>query len=300
VRQLFRKTKESPRKKSKRGIPYRIGRLFLLIYLAVLATLLALESRLVYPGAYKTVDPSDWEERADGAVDWNYRSSDGVELTGQIIHADDQRPIVYFHGNGTKAIWATHFIRRLSQATGSTVLAAEYRGFLNDDHHPNEKGLVLDSLAAFDDIVEKLGVEPESITVWGSSLGGGCAAAVAQVRPVRAVILERSFDSLVNVASGMYWFLPVKALMRNRFDSVDRLRKYQGPLLQLHGDVDRIVPIARARNLESQLATTKSVFEEYSGWGHNDFVEDHILDNAARWLSQGMDERSVSEWTAGE
>jgi fermentation-respiration switch protein FrsA (DUF1100 family) len=38
-------------------------------------------------------------------------------------------------------------------------------------------------------------------------------------------------------------------MMVNRFDSISKIKKYRGPLLQCHGDADRVVPFALGRKL---------------------------------------------------
>ncbi|WP_168565399.1 alpha/beta hydrolase [Crateriforma spongiae] len=277
-------TAESSVRPKRRPVWRRITAVVLVSYVVVLTAMLMLESYLVFPGASKPNDLKDWQSSPSTATPFDYPSTDDVTITGQLVRHDGGGYIIYFHGNGNKAIWNRGFIQRLSDATSCTVLAAEYRGYNEDGHRPSERKLVDDSLAAVDAMCDEFNIAPDDIIVYGSSLGGGCAAAVAQHRPVAGVILERSFDRLVDVAAGMYPFLPVRWLMKTRFDSVERLKDFDGPILQLHGDNDGIVPIKHARNLESELTTTRRHFIEIKDWDHNDPVDDNLLHRIALWI----------------
>src|SRR5262249_47342916 len=65
----------------------------------------------------------------------------------------------------------------------------------------------------------------------------------------RGLVLTSTFTSLPDVAANHFPLLPVHALMRTRLDSVSKIRDYHGPLLQAHGDADRVVPYALGRKL---------------------------------------------------
>ena len=58
--------------------------------------------------------------------------------------------------------------------------------------------------------------------------------------------------------------------MRNRYDSVARIRNYAGPVFQSHGTADWIVPIRFGRELFDAAPTANKRFLEFAGRGHND------------------------------
>ncbi|MCC2113943.1 MAG: alpha/beta hydrolase, partial [Hyphomicrobiales bacterium] len=92
------------------------------------------------------------------------------------------------------------------------------------------------------DHLRATGVKPEDIAIYGESIGSAVAVQLAAAQPVGAVVLEAPFTSAVDVAASVYWFLPVRLLMRDRFDSISRIGNIQAPLLVLHGRHDVIVP----------------------------------------------------------
>lgn len=262
---------EPPKKTWIKRIMYRTLRLFLIAYATVLGALLIFETALVYPGAYMKRRPQ-WEEPEGSSLETPvYETSDGVKLQGLLVHRGPDKPVVvFFHGNAEKAAWQGSFLRSVSNHLDANVLAAEFRGFVGDTPKPNEAGVLLDCQAARKYMMERYNVRADQIILYGRSLGGGCAVAMAADGGAKALVLERTFDQLVNVAASKFWFVPVKTLMRNRYNSVKRLEKYEGPIIQLHGESDRLIPISHAKLLH-ESATNNEVkhFISVPGLGHN-------------------------------
>ena len=59
------------------------------------------------------------------------------------------------------------------------------------------------------------------------------------------LILESTFTSLGDVAAFHYPLLLGRHLMHNRFDSIDKIGNYKGPLLMSHGDADHLAFLER-------------------------------------------------------
>ena len=236
-------------------------------YATVLVMLVVMESRLVYPGAYMEIPGADFA----GATTVNYQSGDGTKLTGRLFERSGAKhSMIFFHGNGVTAARESRTIANLSHTFNANVMAAEYRGFDSLEGTPNETGLIQDSLAARDFMCERYGVKPDQLVLYGQSLGGGCAVAVASDSGAKLLVLDRTFDKMVDVAQAMYWFVPVKLLMRNRFDSVARIQNYQGPLVQLHGNADRLIPIEHGKQLHDSAPSKVKHWIVADGMGHND------------------------------
>src|SRR5207247_4700078 len=107
---------------------------------------------------------------------------------------------------------------------------------------PSEAGLSSDARAALD-FLDGEGITPNRLVIYGESLGSGVAVPVAAQREVAALILEAPFTSVAEVAQYHYSFMPAAALVRDRFDSLSRIGNVKAPILVLHGERDRVVPI---------------------------------------------------------
>ena len=101
-------------------------------------------------------------------------------------------------------------------------------------------------------------------------LGGAVSVAVAAERGARALVLESTFSRLTDVAAYRYPWLPVKQFMSDRYDSIQRIDQYTGPLLQLHGTRDRVAPAKFGRDLFKACPSNMKRFYTARGGRHYD------------------------------
>lgn len=168
-------------------------------------------------------------------------AADGVALKAWYKAAAQARPtIVLFHGNAGnlahRADKARVFLDR-----GYGVLLAAYRGYGGSGGSPSEAGLIADGRAAMD-FLQQSGVTPNHIVLYGESLGSGVAVALAGEYDVAALLLEAPFSSIVDVAASHYGYLPVRWLIKDKFDSMARIGAVSAPLLVIHGSEDEVIP----------------------------------------------------------
>ena len=256
-------------------IAVRMGRLTLrllravaVVYCLVLLVLLYLETMLVYPAP--RYPQGDWEAKWLAREDVNFASADGTKLHGWYVeHPQPQAVILYCHGNGTSVAELAEFLAYMRDEFQVSVFAFDYRGYGRSAGKPAEKGILQDGEAAQKWLAERAGVKQQDVVLMGRSLGGGVVLHLAAENGARGVILQNTFSSLTDAAAHIYPFLPVRLLMRNRYDSLSRISRYSGPLLQSHGTADRVVPFAHGRKLFAAAAGRKEFFEIDAG-DHND------------------------------
>jgi fermentation-respiration switch protein FrsA (DUF1100 family) len=260
-------------------------RILFFAYLALLVGLVLMEERLIYPAAYRSDDVGVRQSDPGEAIQTvMIESTNDVTLPVRLLeNPNASRFMLYFHGNGAKAKYLDGRLQQMSRANNATVMAAEYRGY-EDDKTPTEKGVIEDCLAARDYLCERFQIEPTDIILYGNSLGGGCAAAVASQAGAKALILERTFDQAYSVAADRFWFVPVRILMRNRFDSMARLTVYRGPLLQIHGDADANIPIEHGKRLFASVDASPKKFIEVPGMGHVDPLPPAVQQQITEWI----------------
>jgi fermentation-respiration switch protein FrsA (DUF1100 family) len=126
-----------------------------------------------------------------------------------------------------------------------------------------------DARAARAWLAKRTGVSESQIVLMGESLGGGVMVDLASQDGARALILDSTFSALPDVAAHHYRWLPVRWLMRNRFDSLAKIGAYRGPLLQMHGDADTIIPLTIGQRL-FEAANEPKRFVVLPGHDHND------------------------------
>ncbi|MCE5269199.1 MAG: alpha/beta hydrolase, partial [Planctomycetaceae bacterium] len=140
-------------------------------------------------------------------------------------------------------------MQTLHNRVGASVLVFDYRGFGRSQGSPNGQNVLADARAARKWLAHREKIHESDIVVMGESIGGAVAVDLAACDGARALVLERTFDDLANVAAHHCPWLPVRWLMRTRLDSAALIGQYHGPLLQVHGDADPVVPLRFGRRL---------------------------------------------------
>jgi fermentation-respiration switch protein FrsA (DUF1100 family) len=145
-------------------------------------------------------------------------------------------------------------------------LLFDYRGYGRSSGKPSEAGILDDARAARLWLANRAGMPEGQIVLVGHSLGGGVAVDLAAKDGARGLILESTFTSLPDAAES---HVPVRELMSMQFDSLAKIPSYRGPLLQMHGDADRVVPFALGRKLFAAANEPKK-FVAIAGGDHSD------------------------------
>jgi fermentation-respiration switch protein FrsA (DUF1100 family) len=216
-----------------------------------------------------------------------FRASDETKLHGWYVpHVEPKRYVVYCHGNGEHVADQANLVFRLQAHLQATLFVFDYRGYGRSRGKPYEKGCIADGMAAQRWLARKEGLSTEDITVIGRSIGGGVAVAIAAEQGARALVLENTFSRMTEAAAHQYPYLPVRLVMRNRYNSLKRIRKYHGPLFQCHGTADDVVPIRLGRDLHDAAPTEFKQFFEVPFARHNDGLPPKYYAALAEFLDQ--------------
>jgi hypothetical protein len=120
-------------------------------------------------------------------------------------------------------------------------LIVAWRGFSGNKGKPTEKGLYEDARSAVR-WLKFNGVEENNIIIYGESLGTGVATEIAQNKNFAGVILESPFTSMIDAGKDKYPYLPVRLLLKDKYESDKKIKNIKSPVLIMHGKVDNIVP----------------------------------------------------------
>ena len=216
--------------------------------------------------------------------DVRFQSADGTRLHGWYVpHPGAPAAVLFCHGNGGNIGFLTGVLRVLHLKVGAAVLAFDYRGYGRSEGQPSEAGILADARAARAWLAAREKIREQDVVLMGQSLGGAVAVDLAARDGAKALVLESTFDSLPDVAACRFPALPVRWLMWTRFDSAALIGKYHGPLLQVHGGADTIVPLACGRRLFSAANEPKQ-FLLLPHHGHNDGLPMEYYDALSAFL----------------
>lgn len=243
-----------------------VGALVLMYGALIVWMYMSQRKMLYFPREELVATPS---EAGLAYEDVNLTNRLGTSIHGWWLPHDKPRfTLLFCHGNGGNI---SHRLESLKifHRLGLSILIYDYSGYGQSDGEPGEKATRADARAAWDWLVQERGIEPETIVLFGRSLGGGVAAELAarlteeNIEPA-GIILESTFTSVPDMGALLYPWLPVRQLARFQYDSVTELRNVDLAALFLHSPDDEIVPFDVGKRLHDTYGGPK-IFVELEG-----------------------------------
>ena len=220
----------------------------------------------------------------------------GTRIHGWFVpRAGSRRTLLFLHGNAGNVSHRLASLR-IFHDLGLSVLVIDYSGYGRSACKPSEAATRADARAAWDWLTRDRGMAAQDVIVFGRSLGGGVAAGLAGeleaegIRP-GGLVLESTFTSAAEMGARRYPWLPVRRLVRYRYDSAAALERVRVPTLFAHSPEDETVPFCLGRALHDGYAGPKQFFNLRGG--HNrGYLEmgDAYPAGLARFLSSLGDE----------
>ena len=246
------------------------------LYVLIMLGMFVFQRSLLYP-AGKGIQPFEHYGFSRGQ-EIRMTSSDGLSLQAWYFSSvgNDKPTIAYFHGNAGHLGDRIDKIRAYIDA-GFGLLALSYRGYGLSEGKASEQGLYIDARAALDYLQQEHHLSGDMLILYGESLGTGVAVQMATERPSRAVVLEAPYTSIVARASEMYPWLPVPLLLKDTFQSIDKIANIHAPLLIFHNSGDNVVPQHHGRALfEAAMEPKRAVWPVSDA--HIDFDWDMVVE----------------------
>jgi fermentation-respiration switch protein FrsA (DUF1100 family) len=126
----------------------------------------------------------------------------------------------------------------------------------------------------------------DRLVIFGWSLGAAIAVQLAATVEARAVVLEGAPASIVDIGAERYPLFPVRLIIRNPFNAIDKIGAIRAPLLFLHSPEDTIVPFAQGRKLFAAAPPPKTFLEVRGGHIEASEVDREVFYGAVRSFLQ--------------
>lgn len=244
----------------------------LLLYAFILLGMYKGQRKLMYHPDATQPELSDYA-LSESAKQVYIQSHDGLPLYSwyRKPSSPDKPLIIFFHGNAGHIGDRANRLR-FFRDQGYGFLISSYRYNAGNDGQPSEENLLRDAQMVINWARER-GTPQEQIILYGESLGSGVAVSLAQNNISRAVILEGPYSSITDVAAEKYWFLPVRQLIHDEFDSQSYIGNLLPPVLILHGAKDTTIPLKFAEKLFAAADATKDKLVVFPEGGHIDLYD---------------------------
>jgi fermentation-respiration switch protein FrsA (DUF1100 family) len=269
----------------------------LLIYLAVLTFLYFYQRHMMYfPGDARPA-PEALGISAPEIVVLN--PEDGLMIEGWFWPPSKAgyETIVFFHGNGQDyQYWMNKL--KLFRDQGYGTLHAEYRAYGGNPGRPSEDGFYRDAKAYMNWLQQVKRTDFGQIVLYGESLGTGIAVQMATEFPVKAMLLESAYTSVADVAQSKYPIFPVHWLLKDQYQSIQKIAALKMPKFFIHAAQDQVIPIRFGQRLY-EAALEPKTFVTIEASGHNDLYDNgaplHVLAFLSTMTNMSADADQIQE-----
>ena len=238
----------------------------IIIYILLCLFLLFYQNRLIFlPSSNLEITPDEiglvYE---DVWINVTSKKGEDEQIHGWWLpHYTANSPVLlYLHGNG-KNISANLGRAQFYLQQGFEVFLIDYRGYgRSRGRFPNETRVYEDAHLAYNYLVKTRMIKPESIFLYGHSLGGAIAIDLAVNQPkISGIIVESTFTSIQDVAEAarLYRLFPLNLIVRQKFNSIYKINRLKSPLLVIHGTEDTTVPAWMSQVLYEQVKVPKQL-----------------------------------------
>lgn len=172
--------------------------------------------------------------------------------------------VLYFGGNAEAVAGSLPELQAVFP--GQSLYLMHYRGYGATPGAPTEEGLHADAQALY----EYVRARHPQVTLVGRSLGSGVATRLASERAVDRLVLVTPYDSMAAVAGHHYRWLPVRLLLRDRYESARYAASVNAPTTLLVAEHDAVIPRASSEALHRSFRPGLATLRVVPGVGHND------------------------------
>ena len=198
-------------------------------------------------------------------------------------HPEGKGAILYCPGNGGNLESRGALVSALWRTQGESVLIVDYPGYGLSQGKPSEPGCYAAAEAAYRWLTETQQIPPQNIVLYGESLGGGVAVNLASRLPHRALVLNRTFTSIPDVAEHQLPILPAQWMMTNRFDNLQTIPQCSQPIFIAHATDDRLIPFSHGKKLANVCTAPVQRFV-LDGLDHNEMPGHDFYDALREFL----------------
>lgn len=200
-------------------------------------------------------------------VDIPFNSKDTINMV-QFFPRDSVRRgvVLYYHGNKQNIERYAKFASDFTKY-GYEVWMEDYPGFGKSRGDRSEKKLYEQAMQVY--IMAQSRYRPDSIIIYGKSLGTGIAAYVASQTDCKRLILETPYNSIPDLFGCYAPIYPTSRMSTYKIPTHQYLQEVKYPITIFHGTSDWVVPYRCAKRLKKVLKPTDEFITIEDGTHHD-------------------------------
>ncbi|KAH8236454.1 alpha/beta hydrolase domain-containing protein 17B [Drosophila bipectinata] len=231
-------------------------------------------------------DRAEWQysEREKSKVEAFFtRTSRGNLITCIYVRCSKNAKytLLFSHGNAVDLGQMSSFYLTLGSQINCNIFGYDYSGYGMSGGKPSEKNLYADIEAAWQAMRTRYNISPETIILYGQSIGTVPTVDLASRHEVGAVVLHSPLMSGLRVVfrnTKRTWFF-------DAFPSIDKVAKVKAPVLVIHGTDDEVIDFSHGIGIYERCPKTVEPFW-VEGAGHNDVeLHPHYYERLRKFLS---------------
>lgn len=221
-----------------------------------------------FPERVLEATPSDYGFEA--YEDVFFPATDGTRLHGWLVDGPDRRAVLlWFHGNAGNISHRLDNLKLLHKILQVPIFLFDFREYGLSEGAISKAGTFLDAQGAYRFLTEDRGFAPSSVLLFGRSLGTALAIYLASRKEALGVVLEAAFTSTDDMMKLYFPGYKPESAGNSKYDSLSLMGLVRCPVLFIHGQVDRTIPISMAKALYEQTQAPRFLYE-IPGADHND------------------------------
>lgn len=174
--------------------------------------------------------------------------------------------VLYFHGNRENIAWYAKNAPRFTDH-GYEVWMIDYPGYGKSTGDFTEQKLYDWALVFYK--LARTRFSPDSIILYGKSMGSGIATQLASVRDCKHLVLETPYYSFPSIVGSYFPIYPLNKMIRFKIPTWQYMQEVTAPVTIFHGTSDGVIRYSNAKRLMPFLKKNDT-FITIDGGSHND------------------------------
>ncbi len=208
------------------------------------------------------------------ALNQDIETDDGIHIGARLYLTDPDSPhILFFHGNGEIAEDYDD-IGSIYMNFGLNFIVVDYRGYGRSNGMPGIATMFSDAHYALNHFVAWQIQNQRKGRLWimGRSLGSASAIELAASNPnkIEGLIIESGFAHTLPLLQRLGINTEILSIEDFQvFSNVEKLGRFAGPTLIIHGQYDQIIPLQHGKDLFARSPARRKKMHIINGADHN-------------------------------